>query len=264
MERIRPCTRVLFDMDYSILRAMQLPPLVHGFNERLWTDSWRRRRSRECTPLYIERYRGPRSGNRLLSHRWWEITCALGGQGILTGQRDYRLQAGTVCLIPPDYRHDERAEGDLETIWIGFLAQGMPPLNTPVVIQNERLRHGCEELWLLAQRRGDPIGPELDAGVATLVAQCLRLLRSAAPVDATLMERAVRHLDEHFAETIFVEELAKQFGCSAGYFHRQFKRHTGRTPTAYVTELRIQQAQRLLELTNMGVAEVAEIGRAHV
>lgn len=237
---------------------MRLPPLVHGFDERLWTASWRRRRSRECTPLYIERYRGPRSGNRLLSHQWWEITCTLGGQGVLTGQRDYRLQPGIVCLIPPGYRHDERAEGDLETIWIGFIAQGIPLLKTPGVICNERVRHGCEELWLLAQRRGDPVGPELDAGVATLVAQCLRLRMSVGPADATLMERAVRHLDEHFAEPIFVEELARRFGCSAGYFHRQFKCHTGLTPTIYVTQLRIQQARRLLELTNMRVAEVAQ------
>jgi AraC-like DNA-binding protein len=229
---------------------------VQGFDDRLWTRSWRKRRSREFTPLYIERYRGPRGAQRLTSHRWWEFTCVLSGTGLITGPQQVALAPDCVCLIPPRHPHTERADSYLETIWIGFLMNHPPALTIPVAVRHAALSRAAEQLWLLAQQRGEPIGPELDAATAAFLAQFLRLHASGTQ-DATLMERAVRHLEQHFAETIFVDELARQFGCSAGYFHRRFKEHTGLPPTAYLLRLRVQRAAHLLAHTAWPVAEIA-------
>lgn len=237
---------------------MRLPRLVHGLDDRLWSDSWRTRRSRECTPLYVDRYRGPRLSPRLTAHRWWELTCTLNGHGQITSaQGDSPLAPHSVCLIPPGCRHGERSEGEVETIWLGFLAAPAPAVTQPTAVRSEALTQAIEQLWLLAQQRGEPIGPDLDARTATIVAQFCRSVARPRAGDAPLMERAVRHLEQHFAETMFVDDLARQFGCSTGYFHRLFKEHTGLPPTAYLLRLRVQHGTHLLAQTAWPVTEIA-------
>jgi AraC-like DNA-binding protein len=56
---------------------------------------------------------------------------------------------------------------------------------------------------------------------------------------------------------MFVDDLARQFGCSTGYFHRLFKEHTGLPPTAYLLRLRVQHGAHLLAQTAWPVTEIA-------
>jgi len=48
------------------------PPNIHFFDKNLWHGAWARR-SQELTPLYIERYLGPRQSTRISSHAFWEL-----------------------------------------------------------------------------------------------------------------------------------------------------------------------------------------------
>jgi AraC-like DNA-binding protein len=182
----------------------------------------------------------------------------LGGTGALTGRQRLPLAVHDICLIPPRARHDEVSDEDFDTIWIGFLGTRVPRLTQPVVIRSEPLTRQIEQLWLLAQRRGEPIGPELDAATAAVLARFLRQLQEGgAAGDTDLMGRAVRYLGQHLTEEIFVPAVARKFGCSEGHFHRLFKQQTGQTPMAYLTRLRGQHAAHLLTQTDLPVAEIA-------
>jgi len=85
------------------------------------------RRSRDLTPLYIDLYRGPRTGQKRQSHAFWELTAVMHGTETLVGPSSVMLREPKVCLIPPDYRHDEVADHDVDTIWIGFRCRGIVP-----------------------------------------------------------------------------------------------------------------------------------------
>ncbi len=88
----------------------------------------------------------------------------------------------------------------------------------------------------------------------------LRTRPAATPSVAELQ----RWLPDHLDEDTGVEALARRVGMSPRNFARVFRRETGTTPAAYVEELRVETARRLLEDTTLTVATVAErVGMHH-
>lgn len=61
----------------------------------------------------------------------------------------------------------------------------------------------------------------------------------------------------HFAEEITLESISSELGYSRTYFSKLFKRLFGMNFVAYLTDLRIEEAKRLLEKENLGIQEVA-------
>ncbi len=70
------------------------------------------------------------------------------------------------------------------------------------------------------------------------------------------------HLTEHFSET----ELAAISGCTASYFSRSFKRHTGMALVQYVNRLRINLAcQLLMNNDELSITDICfEIGFSNI
>ena len=64
------------------------------------------------------------------------------------------------------------------------------------------------------------------------------------------------YLHEHFTETIQQSKVSRMLRMNPAAFSRFFKRATGRTMTAYVNELRLGLAARLLIETNLTVLEI--------
>lgn len=71
--------------------------------------------------------------------------------------------------------------------------------------------------------------------------------------------REVKHyLDEHYAEKIVLEDVAKIAGLNPVYFSIIFKRETGNNFSNYLVNLRIEAAKALLRETNEIITVVAE------
>ncbi len=70
------------------------------------------------------------------------------------------------------------------------------------------------------------------------------------------LRRAKDHADRNFAEPLTLEDLAAVATISKYHFLRLFRAVYGRTPSAYVSERRVERAQDLLRTTNLTVTEV--------
>jgi transcriptional regulator GlxA family with amidase domain len=71
-------------------------------------------------------------------------------------------------------------------------------------------------------------------------------------------------LADHLDDDLGVDALAARVGMSSRTFARTFRRETGTTPAAFVEELRVETARRLLETTDLTVATVAgRVGMKH-
>lgn len=71
-----------------------------------------------------------------------------------------------------------------------------------------------------------------------------------------LAEEAVAYINEHFTESVTVEELAGRASMSPFHFIRVFKKETGFTPHDYLIHTRIANAKYLLKNSSLPVKDI--------
>jgi transcriptional regulator GlxA family with amidase domain len=74
--------------------------------------------------------------------------------------------------------------------------------------------------------------------------------------DDLIVHEIQQHIDTHLDEPLQTGKLASQFGLSVRSLNRRFTAATGRGPRAYLQQVRVRQAQRLLETTSEPVDQV--------
>jgi AraC-like DNA-binding protein len=200
--------------------------LIHFFDDSLWRSSAFGARSPECSPLYVDRYDGPRLSPAYDAHAWWELTAVVEGSIRLGGEPPMTADKSDCVLIAPGARHYEKAER-AETVWVGFQGTRMEGLErrlaTITVVRSSLLTEAVEHLWLAARQQGGAIGPELDALTARLVAMFLRLA-SEPPLTRTT----------HDWVAAAVAEIGRAVGFdNAFYFSRVFRRFQNLSPLQY-------------------------------
>ena len=72
------------------------------------------------------------------------------------------------------------------------------------------------------------------------------------------IQSIARYLQEHLAEEVTLSILAEEFHLSAQYISQLFKNEIGVGFLAYLTNIRMEQAKKLLLSTPMSIAEVSE------
>jgi len=229
--------------------------------DSLWSVDSAGCRSSELTPIYVHRYAGPRSGRMLTAHPFWEMIYLFRGQGELFHGHSCAIADHTLALIPPGVEHYEQAEDRIDILWVGLRGTRLDawPPETYVRPARAALQAHAEQLWLLAQRRNEPIGPELDALAALLVTRARRLDAIQAPFGQDCIDQAVGHIQAHYAEALSVGELAAQYGYSEAHFSRSFRARTGLSPLAFLIQTRLRHAQHALRHTAMRIEEVARL-----
>ncbi len=70
---------------------------------------------------------------------------------------------------------------------------------------------------------------------------------------------ARRYFFEHYSEEINISDFAQSRHMSVSWFMRNFKQMTGVSPMQYILNLRIENAQMLLETTSYSVNEISSI-----
>jgi transcriptional regulator GlxA family with amidase domain len=84
------------------------------------------------------------------------------------------------------------------------------------------------------------------------------------PATSPSIAEVQRWLSDHLDADLSVEALAGRAAMSPRNFARCFRNETGTTPAAYVEQVRIEAARRLLEATDLTVAAIARrIGIRH-
>ncbi len=93
--------------------------------------------------------------------------------------------------------------------------------------------------------------------------RCMRLCKSseksseAVPANRAIQD-ACEYISEHYCESdCSLQRIAAAVGLSPNYLHTLFKKSTGRTPYAYVTDLRIEQTRRLISAGEKSMLEIA-------
>jgi AraC-like DNA-binding protein len=227
----------------------------------LWASDQLRRRSQDLSPLYIHRYTGPRTTRKYGRHEFWEFTYVFHGRLEFVARGIHLLKPGAVVLIPPGMDHYEHSEKNVDTLWVGLIGERLKGLDSQRLLVGTypELELTVERLWLARERARGLAGPELDALTTLVIQQFVRLFRQDLPQGLDIIDQAIGWLNRHFDRPLRVCDLAQRFGFSESYFHRAFKKHTGKSPLAYLTNLRVRHALQALTNTTMTIDQVARL-----
>ncbi len=75
--------------------------------------------------------------------------------------------------------------------------------------------------------------------------------------DETILQ-AQLWLQDHLSEDINIQQLATDFGMSERNFSRRFKQASGQSPSHFLQEIRVNNAQDLLQYSNLNIGEIAD------
>ena len=72
-----------------------------------------------------------------------------------------------------------------------------------------------------------------------------------------LTEEAIRHMQRSYAQSIGIADIAAMLQVSASHLSRVFLRETGSRPVEYLTRLRLEEAVRLLNTTQLSIDAIS-------
>lgn len=203
----------------------------------------------------------------------WQIFLVTDGEGECESKvRHVPIGAGTLVVLPPGcwHRYRPNPETGWSTVWIGFNGELAERL-----VGQAGFRNG-EDVFV---RR---VPPAVDAcfrnSVDTLLNTVGNKPFSAAShvpmLIAAILEsadegeagqpsedpipQAQAYINDHSAETIDFESLARTLGLSYRSFRYQFTRKTGESPLHYQLSRRLARAKNLLASSDMPVGDIAE------
>jgi|SRR5579872_304850 len=74
---------------------------------------------------------------------------------------------------------------------------------------------------------------------------------------AHVLKHARTYIAAHYMQSLTLEQVAEQVALAPTYFSRIFKQQMGCTFVEYLTQVRLQEAKRLLRTTGMSVTEIS-------
>ena len=143
-----------------------------------------------------------------------------------------------------------------------FRKTGLPGAETdemPMMSPNRLLQmlQELEQLWAGDRNLGEAV---LEYRFRELLLELYdRNADSSAAPRQDKLGQVISHLQEHYANRITRDDMARKLGMNADYFSVWFKKAAGRGFSAYMNQLRIDRAKELLLAPGQAIQEVAEI-----
>ena len=207
------------------------------------------------------------------------FVCA-GSTRYMVGDHFYNIAAGDIVICSQGIMHGESFMDfhDDSSICIGIsnlFLEDLPenvlssPCVDPVIhtgILADQVRGIFQLVYSLsAGRRPDiEICNTLTISLVLLVTEmissrCRRRVNEAGVTTSyTAAKRIRNYIDENFNRFLSVADIAKQMNISESYASHVFKDYYEISPKQYLTERRLGEAQKLLQLTDLTVNETSE------
>ena len=228
----------------------ETPPFLHGTR-------------REALRLYGAGAHAARRGQDFPPHQHstWEVTYYRAGHiRCAMGADVYNVGPGTVLINPPAVIHSERADTAYANYFI--VVDAPPDHPWPRRCHDDDLALGplCGALV----REWHSHAPERDRMLAALLTQLdIRLLRAherphLSPAES-LVRDAERLLEERFAGTVRIGDIARDIGVSPSVLRAHFARLRGRTPLAHLHAVRVRHALALLGASDLTLEAIATL-----
>lgn len=194
------------------------------------------------------------------------------GEGdYFVNDRLYRIEPNTLWLIPKDayYYYIPDKDNPYEYFWIYFNGESAARFLQLLGISEEApvrfhvLNPNIEKAFLqlieLSKTQKDEPFSLLSAAHALfgeLARGCLPQTASLTREPSSAVEDAVAYIKTHYAQEIYLDDLAKIAKLEKVYFTKKFKAATGLSPIQFLLQFRLSNACKLLK-EDISLREVA-------
>ena len=193
-------------------------------------------------------------------HKTYEIIVYMWGTGLFhTEETDIPVSPGKIIIIPPETMHYSISEGELPRIFISGEFNHFFNLTSPTVISDNADHEGALLAKMIYNNRyanAEYVGTLISA-FAHFLTQRLKMEDELTQVISDIVyEISSRFYDSN----INLCELLKKSGYAEDYIRAKFKKVTGKTPTEFLTNIRISHACYLIDTykNTLSLAEIAE------
>lgn len=233
-----------------------------------------------CTPsqtakdlfLYVE-YIGHAFCNREYAlirsnYSYYLLMYVIRGSAVVhTEENSYIATPGQAFLISTSRPHIYGCLEDMEILWVHFNAKDFQPLfhhlmqtnqNQPVFSTSKTPDFSIKFSALIDGFKSPNPEPEIMISahlyelIAMLSANCQ--ITQFSPID-----QAVHYINQHYAETISLNQLAETAHLSVSRFSMIFKQITNLSPYQYVIHTRLHAACQHLNRDSLSIEEIADI-----
>jgi AraC-like DNA-binding protein len=236
-------------------------------------------------PIFCEHLAGSTYGTPWHFHPELELVLVKKSQGYrIVGDNITNLSAGDLVLVGsnlPHLWHQDNTAGELEAVVVQFVADflgrefAVRSDFEPVRQLMDKARRGLHITGEVRDRVAERMSAMVELGPLRRLAELLSILDDLAHSpgvaflsspgfapqlglgDQARVDRVMQFIHKHLCEPINRDQVAAIAALSPGAFSRFFRSRTGRTFPAYLNELRLGRAARLLSTTDLRVVDVA-------
>lgn len=203
--------------------------------------------------LAIKRYEGEHQPH---AHAFAQLVLPIqGGMELeLAGRGGARLHTGLAALVAPDCDHAQRSAPDSRFLVIDCATDWLPAQTLDQALRQPGLPIPPAARQLLAFAELTPA-----ATLAQHAGELTRLLLHSLTitVPASAFDRLLAQVEAQPAGSWTNAAMANLAGVGLSRLHLLFHERFGQTPQAWLTDLRLRQAQRWLGDSRLPIAEIA-------
>lgn len=169
-----------------------------------------------------------------------------GSLDIQTNQQELHLKADCGFYLPPNFQHHYRSIDRNEFLILDIPLRYLPSDTKSMHIKLDKQWNAIRYLLLEEADAKDNISALTD-----LTRYVTKKLQTSNPP-------SIDYIHNHFKEPIRLETLAKIEHYHPVYYSEWFKKRTGKSPQAYILDLRLQEAEHLLLSTRLSISRISE------
>ena len=222
---------------------------------------------------------------------WWKLSIHTSqwviwhndrdGASFRVGNRVWPLRGGRTMVLPPDLQLVTSPGPDIHQVYLHVELIGFPPEairalapgpvdlgDDPICAAQASALHAALGDVRTGSRPGEQ-NPIVSLAARAFVFQALTRLitmaSSATQESLTTRLRnvgplnpAIRYIDEHLGEPLYIAALAKLCGMGPQWFTRQLRRATSLAPARYILDRRVAIAAQLLAYADDPIEQIAD------
>lgn len=194
-----------------------------------------------CTPENIIEY-------PLHKHNSYEIMCYLEGKGHLrTRNNNYPFTSGTIIIVPPKTEHGSASKSGFKNISVSGDFDNLLHFDDITVIDDNAQSEGAMLATMIYNNRNKS-SDYLSKLCSAYVHFILQYVNAASNI-STAVNKIASNITNNFCDcNIKLSELLQESAYAEDYIRFQFKNIIGKTPTEFLTNLRIKHAVYLIDI----------------